>query len=701
MERSGPGGACSPQSRPRQAWERCSGAGGGAGDQPRPQEVAEQLREAPCGESEVLRVKAEAPEAQEAPSQGHCEPRAPSARGLWEAPEPRAGHNDYRALGRGSWEAPGHKKGHCDTEARAGAGPKGPWEAPEGSHEPLTGDDKSRTKALCGGMHVLVRERAIKTEDVEGEPSEKKDPARPNGYLHPQSKEVLLAQEASVFGTLSQDLRIPLTLHPVPPGTRIQFQGPPAAASDMIRLTKMPLTPVPIKMQSLMEPSVKIETKDVPLTVLPSDAGMPDTPFSKDRNGHVKRPMNAFMVWARIHRPALAKANPAANNAEISVQLGLEWNKLSEDQKKPYYDEAQKIKEKHREEFPGWVYQPRPGKRKRFPLSSSTVFSSTSQNMITTSQPTIYPYRSPTYSVVIPSLSHSVGEAPPALQLPAPPVQRPTPITLFQPSVGNASQIAVQTPNLPLRPPLPPQRSVLSTQADAHHGLSGPSTGPSRSMERTPAVSVENSSRNMNNDSSVHSRFTASDMHMPKEYSSISTCPRGPPMAQAPPMPHPHVYQPSPLGHPASLFGPPPRFSFHHPYFLPGPHYFPSSTCPYSRPPFGYGDFPNPMPECLGYYEDRYQKHEAMFSALNREYPFREYSDERTQSEDSRSCESIEGVSYYTSHSSEEYLNSIPHLDIGALENVFTAPTSAPSRIQRVNVTDSDEEDEGKVLRNL
>ena len=81
--------------------------------------------------------------------------------------------------------------------------------------------------------------------------------------------------------------------------------------------------------------------------------GIPDTPFSKDRNGHVKRPMNAFMVWARIHRPALAKANPAANNAEICVQLGLEWNKLSEEQKKPYYDEAQKIKEKHREEFPG------------------------------------------------------------------------------------------------------------------------------------------------------------------------------------------------------------------------------------------------------------------------------------------------------------------------------------------------------------
>lgn len=127
------------------------------------------------------------------------------------------------------------------------------------------------------------------------------------------------------------------------------------------------------------------------------------------------------------------------------------------------------------------------------------------------------------------------------------------------------------------------------------------------------------------------------------------------------------------------------------------------STCPYSRPPFGYGNFPSSMPECLGYYEDRYQKHEAIFSALNRDYPFRDYPDEHTHSEDSRSCESADGPPYYNSHghSGEEYLNPMPPLDIGALENVFTAPASAPSGVQQVNVTDSDEEEEEKVLRNL
>ncbi|XP_012663242.1 transcription factor SOX-30 isoform X2 [Otolemur garnettii] len=292
-------------------------------------------------------------------------------------------------------------------DSRRGDAKKGKLEPEEVMRDVAKGSE--------GKSLAAVREGIIKTEELERLPEDCRlsTELASNGLVH-GSKEVILAQPSSAFGPHQQDLRIPLTLHTVPPGARIQFQGPPP--SELIRLTKVPLTPVPIKMQSLLEPSVKIETKDVPLTVLPSDAGIPDTPFSKDRNGHVKRPMNAFMVWARIHRPALAKANPAANNAEISVQLGLEWNKLSEEQKKPYYDEAQKIKEKHREEFPGWVYQPRPGKRKRFPLSVSNVFSGTTQNIISTNPTTIYPYRSPTYSVVIPSLqntiTHPVAHAP-------------------------------------------------------------------------------------------------------------------------------------------------------------------------------------------------------------------------------------------------------------------------------------------------
>lgn len=580
-----------------------------------------------------------------------------------------------------------------DLDGRGGEEKKAELEAEEASRDALKGGE---------GRSLLVGEGVIKTE----EPDRLRDDCRlgteaeSNGLVH-GSKDALLAQPPIAFGLHQQDLRFPLPLHEVPPGARIQFQGP--LPSELISLSKVPLTPVPIKMQSLLEPSVKIETKDVPLTVHPSDAGIPDTPFSKDRYGHVKRPMNAFMVWARIHRPALAKANPAANNAEISVQLGLEWNKLSEEQKKPYYDEAQKIKEKHREEFPGWVYQPRPGKRKRFPLSVSSVFSGTTQNIISTNPTTTYPYHSPTYSVIIPGLqntiTHPVGEAPPAIQLPTPAFQCPSPITLFQPSVSSTGLVAGPPPGLTPCPSLSPQCFTGPPQTDVHRLPSG----TSHSVKRSTPVSLESTSRIPAGASTAHARFATSPIQPPKEYASVSTCPRSTPIPPATPIPHSHVYQPPPLGHPATLFGTPPRFSFHHPYFLPGPHYFPSSTCPYSRPPFGYGNFPSSVPECLGCYEDRYQKHEAVFSALNRDYLFRDYPDEHTHSEDFQSCESVDGPPYYNNHghSGEEYLNLVPPLDIGAPKNVFTAPASTPSDAQQVNVTDSDEEEEEKVLRNL
>lgn len=149
-------------------------------------------------------------------------------------------------------------------DGRRGEEKKAKLEVEEASRDALKGSE---------GGSLLVGEGAIKTE----EPDRLRDDCRPgteaasNGMVH-GSKDALLAQPPSAFGPHQQDLRFPLTLHAVPPGARIQFQGPPP--SELIRLSKVPLTPVPIKMQSLLEPSVKIETKDVPLTVLPSDAGI-------------------------------------------------------------------------------------------------------------------------------------------------------------------------------------------------------------------------------------------------------------------------------------------------------------------------------------------------------------------------------------------------------------------------------------------
>lgn len=73
----------------------------------------------------------------------------------------------------------------------------------------------------------------------------------------------------------------------------------------------------------------------------------------KNKNGRVKRPMNAFMVWAREFRGRLAAAMPNATNSDISVTLGQVWAALSSEDKKQYYEAAERIKQKHRQDFPG------------------------------------------------------------------------------------------------------------------------------------------------------------------------------------------------------------------------------------------------------------------------------------------------------------------------------------------------------------
>nr|XP_026689798.1 transcription factor protein isoform X2 [Ciona intestinalis] len=82
------------------------------------------------------------------------------------------------------------------------------------------------------------------------------------------------------------------------------------------------------------------------------------------KRNKIKRPMNAFMVWARQKRTIYAKNNPGLNNADISVRLGERWNSMTAAQKQPYYDQADKIKADHKKEHPDWTYQPKPKRRR-------------------------------------------------------------------------------------------------------------------------------------------------------------------------------------------------------------------------------------------------------------------------------------------------------------------------------------------------
>ncbi|XP_042337996.1 transcription factor 7-like 1-B, partial [Plectropomus leopardus] len=85
----------------------------------------------------------------------------------------------------------------------------------------------------------------------------------------------------------------------------------------------------------------------------------------EEKKPHIKKPLNAFMLFMREERPKVVAQCKVKESATINQILGQRWHSLSKDQQAKYYELARKERLLHSKLYPGWSARDNYGKKKK------------------------------------------------------------------------------------------------------------------------------------------------------------------------------------------------------------------------------------------------------------------------------------------------------------------------------------------------
>ncbi|XP_034030313.1 protein capicua homolog isoform X2 [Thalassophryne amazonica] len=113
-----------------------------------------------------------------------------------------------------------------------------------------------------------------------------------------------------------------------------------------------PFLPGVVPDQPLSTSPVKRRTQS--LSALPKD-GDKSSPGKREKD-HIRRPMNAFMIFSKRHRALVHQRHPNQDNRTVSKILGEWWYALGPKEKQKYHDLAFQVKEAHFKAHPDWKW---------------------------------------------------------------------------------------------------------------------------------------------------------------------------------------------------------------------------------------------------------------------------------------------------------------------------------------------------------